>query len=210
MDRPGGLSYLACFSFSRCSRSTALRLSLILLPSSASTLTRIWSPSFNSSRTSRDAVFGDLADVQQAVGAGEDLDERAEIHQPHHLAQIGLADFGRGREVGDDLDRLVGRGFVGRSHVHGAVVFHVDLDAGLLDDPANHLAAWSNHVADLIGRNVQGVNSRRVLRHVGARLRQRLVHLVEDEQPAAARLLQRFLHDGGGHVGHLDIHLQSR
>ena len=35
------------------------------------------------------------------------------------------------------------------------------------------------------------------------------VHLVEDEQPAAARLLQRFLHDGGGDVGHLDIHLQA-
>ena len=40
------------FSFSRCSLSTALRLSLILLPSSARTLTRIWSPSFSSSRTS--------------------------------------------------------------------------------------------------------------------------------------------------------------
>ena len=74
--------------------STALRLSLILLPSSASTFTRIWSPSFSSSRTSLDAVLGDLADVQQAVGAGEDLDERAEIDQPHHLAQIGLAHFG--------------------------------------------------------------------------------------------------------------------
>ena len=46
-----------------------------------------------------DAVLGDLADVQQAVGAREDLDERAEIDDPDHLAQIGLADFGRG---GDD------------------------------------------------------------------------------------------------------------
>src|ERR1019366_5674291 len=42
----------APFSFSRCSLSTARRLSLILLPSSARHLTRIWSPSFNSSRTS--------------------------------------------------------------------------------------------------------------------------------------------------------------
>ncbi len=39
---------------------------------------------------------------------------------------------------------------------------------------------------------------------------QGLLHLVEDEQPAAARLLQRFLHDGGGDVGHLDVHLQRR
>src|SRR5689334_21786142 len=28
-----------------------------------------------------DSVFGDLADVQQAVGAGENFDEGAEIHQ---------------------------------------------------------------------------------------------------------------------------------
>src|SRR5262249_49576174 len=28
------------------------------------------------------AVFRNLADVQQAVGAGEDLDKRAEVHQP--------------------------------------------------------------------------------------------------------------------------------
>ena len=96
------------------------------------------------------AVFGDFADVQQAVGAGEDLDERAEIDQPHHFAQIGLAHFGGGREIGDDLQRLVGRASIGRSHVNGAIVLHVDLDAGLLDDAANHLAAWSDDVADLI------------------------------------------------------------
>jgi hypothetical protein len=61
-----------------------------------------------------DARFGDLADVQQAVRTGEDLDERAEIDQPNHLAQIRLADLGRGRDIGDDLQRLFRRGFVGR------------------------------------------------------------------------------------------------
>src|SRR3954452_586552 len=38
-------------SFPRCSLRIAFRLSLILLPSRARTFTRIWSPSFNSSRT---------------------------------------------------------------------------------------------------------------------------------------------------------------
>ena len=46
-----------------------------------------------------DAIFGDFADVQQAVGAGEDFDERAEIDNPHNLAKIRLADFSRRGEV---------------------------------------------------------------------------------------------------------------
>ena len=41
-----------------------------------------------------DALLGDLADVQQPVGAGKNFDEGAEVRQPHHLAEIGLADFG--------------------------------------------------------------------------------------------------------------------
>jgi hypothetical protein len=32
--------------------------------------------------------------VQQPVGAGKNFDEGAEVRQPHHLAEIGLADFG--------------------------------------------------------------------------------------------------------------------
>src|ERR1700691_2401517 len=156
------------------------------------------------------AVLGDLADVQQAVRTRENLDESAEIHQPHHFAQVGLADLGHGGNVADDLQRVIARGFVGGRYMHGAVVVHVDLHAGLLDDAANHLAAWSDDVADLIGRNVNGVNARRVLRHVGARLLDGLLHLVDDVKAAAPRLLQRFGHDGGGDVRHLDIHLQTR
>src|ERR1035441_3722689 len=107
-----------------------------------------------------DAVLGDLADVQQAVGSREDFHEGPEIHQPHHFAEIGLADFGGGSEVADDLDGLVGAGFIGAGHVNRAIVFDVDLDAGLFDDAANDFAAWSDDVANLIGRNVQRVNSR--------------------------------------------------
>src|ERR1017187_7000352 len=95
-----------------------------------------------------DAVLGDLADVQQTVGPGEDFHEGPEIHQPHHLAEIGFADFGGGGEIADDLDRLVGAGFIGAGHVNRAIVLDVDLDAGLLDDAANDFAAWSDDVED--------------------------------------------------------------
>src|SRR5579885_858332 len=40
------------------------------------------------------AVFGNLADVQEAIGAGEELDEGAELSEPHDLAQICFANLG--------------------------------------------------------------------------------------------------------------------
>src|SRR6185436_5660245 len=84
-----------------------------------------------------DAGLRDLADVQQTVRAREDLDKRAEIHQPNHLAQIRLADLGRRGEILDDLYRAVGAGFVRRRNVDRAIVLDIDFDAGLLDDPAD-------------------------------------------------------------------------
>src|SRR5665647_2500282 len=155
------------------------------------------------------AILGDLADVQQTVGSREDFHESAEIHQAHHFAEIRLADFGGGGEIADDLDRLVRAGFIGAGHVNRAIVFDVDLDAGLFDDAADDFAAWSDHVANLVGRNVQGVDPRCVLADRRPGGGQRLVHLVEDVQAALARLRQRFLHDIHGDVRHLDIHLET-
>ena len=107
------------------------------------------------------AMLGDFADVEQAFGAGNDFDECAEIRQPRDFAEIGLPYFGGCRQVADDLQSLVGRSFVVRSDIDFAGVFDVDLHASLLDDGANHFAAGPNHVANLIDRNLQGVNSRR-------------------------------------------------
>src|ERR1700736_2252538 len=39
------------------------------------------------------AMLGNFADVQQTVGAGEHLHERADLRQPHHFAEISLADL---------------------------------------------------------------------------------------------------------------------
>src|SRR5580700_5112046 len=48
-----------------------------------------------------DAMLGNFADVQQTVGAGNDLDERSEVGQARHRAQIRLTHFGRSRDVSD-------------------------------------------------------------------------------------------------------------
>src|SRR5581483_3109843 len=69
-----------------------------------------------------DAVLGDLGDVEQAVGAGEDLDEGAELGQADHLAEVGLADLGHRGEVADHLDGLGETLGVGGGDVHAAGV----------------------------------------------------------------------------------------
>ncbi len=153
-------------------------------------------------------MLGDFADVQQTVGAGNDLHEGAKLGQANDLAQISLAYFGNGREVVDHLNGFLrGRAIAG-SNVDFAGIVHVDLDAGLVDDAANHLAAGANQVADLVRRNVQGVNARSEVGDVLASAGDRLFHLVENVEPATARLLHGFVHDLGRDADDLDVHLQ--
>src|SRR5260221_702297 len=104
-------------------------------------------------------MLGDLADVQQAIGPRNDFDERAKLGDAHHFAQVRLADFGNGRQIVDHLDGFLrGRPVVGRN-VDLAGIVHVDLYAGLLDDAADHLAARSDQVTDLVYGDLQRVNT---------------------------------------------------
>src|SRR5262245_11858386 len=91
-------------------------------------------------------VIGHLRHVQEAVGAGQDLHERAEVDHPHHLAQVGLVQLGGGRQLLDDGDGLARGRLVHRGDRHAAVVLHVDLAAGALDDGADHLPAGADEV----------------------------------------------------------------
>jgi hypothetical protein len=72
--------------------------------------------------------------------------------------------------------------------LHGAVVGDVDLGAGLLHDLADHLAAGADHLADLVDRDVEHLDARRVLAELVAVLVERLRHLAQDVQAAILRL----------------------
>ncbi len=50
-----------------------------------------------------DSVFGNFADVQQAIQAGQNLDERAEIGEAADLAKISLTHLGRSGQIADNL-----------------------------------------------------------------------------------------------------------
>src|SRR5436190_23305821 len=83
----------------------------------------------------------DLGDVQQAVLAGQQRDERTERGRLHHGPEETLAHLGNVR-VGDRIDRgargLGGRA-VGGTDVDRAVVLDGDLGAGVLLDGVDHL-----------------------------------------------------------------------
>src|SRR5579862_5032486 len=93
-------------------------------------------------------MFGNFADVQQAVGAGEDFDKRAEIRQANDFAEVGLADFGFRQQIANHLKSLVGGRFIGRGDFDATVILNVNLYAGLFDDAANDLSAGSDQLTD--------------------------------------------------------------
>ena len=97
---------------------------------------------------------------------------------------------------------------IGRRHLHRAVVFDVDLGAGLFHDLADHLTASADHFANLVDRNVEHLDARSMLAKLGASRGERLGHFAENVQAAILGLAQRGLHDLFGDAGDLDVHLQ--
>src|SRR5439155_21464037 len=157
-----------------------------------------------------DPVPGQLGDVQQAFHAGQDLDEGPEIDDARDLAGVDLPQFRLGGDFLDDLDRLLRRVLVHGGDVDPTVVLHVDLAAGPLDDRADHLAARSDHLADLVLVDANGEDARREARDAGARAGQGAVHDVQDVEPAFPRLRQGLVHDRLADPLDLDVHLQGR
>src|SRR5665213_2982448 len=150
----------------------------------------------------------DLGDVEQAVGAGEDLDECAELSQTNHLAEISFADLGHGGDVANHLDGAGQTVGVARSNVDATGVVHIDLDASGLDDAADDLAARSDEIANLVGRNLDGVNAGSELRLLFLGAGDGSVHGVEEVQTVLASLLKRLAHDLGSDAHDLDVHLE--
>ena len=121
--------------------------------STSTTRTEISSPLLSTSSTVADPLAGrDVGDVQQAVRALGELDERAER---------GRLDDLRGRELVADRDLLghrpdaVDQGVALRAGLrvdeHVAVVVDVDLRVELVAQAADRLAALADQQADLVG-----------------------------------------------------------
>src|ERR1019366_5954228 len=154
------------------------------------------------------AARGELRDVEQSVHAGQDLNEAPVRLDAHDGAEILGPDLRHGRDLADRLDALLGGPEVARGHRDGAVVLHVDLAGVLLLERADRLAAGADDVADLLFGHGDRQKARRERRELGARGLQRLLHLVEDEEAAVARLFERLLEDLRRDAADLDVHLE--
>src|SRR5579859_6275851 len=153
--------------------------------------------------------LADLRDVQQAVLAGQQADERAEGRGLDHGAQEPLADLGHVR-VGDGVDRgpgRLGRGAVGGADVDRAVVFDGDLGAGVVLDRVDHLALGPDDLADLVHRDLDRDDPRRVRGHL-AGLADRAAHDLENGHPGRAGLLERRGQHRGRDAVELGVQLQ--
>src|SRR5215475_9102488 len=93
------------------------------------------------------AFRGKLRDVHQAIRAGQDLNEGAELDDLAHRAFVNLADLRLGSDTLDHLDRFPRRFLVRRSDGHAAIVLHVHFDAGRFDDAADHLATRTDDLS---------------------------------------------------------------
>src|SRR5688572_24106387 len=133
-----------------------------------------------------------VGDVQQAVRALGELDERAE--------RGGLDDLRRGELVADlhllghrpdAVDEGVALGAGLRVDEHVALVVDVDLRVELVAEAADGLAALADEQADLVGVDLDRRDARGEAGELAARGLDRLGHLAEDVHPALARLRQR-------------------
>ena len=184
----GAPAYPFCAAFSR---SASLRREADLAgPVDLQDLHQDFFPFLELVGNIRHPVLGDLGDVHEAVRPGENLDERPEVHDLPHLAEVDLPDLRVGDDAGNDLHRLPRRGLVHRSDVDETGILHVDLGARLLDDPADHLPAGADDVPDLVRPDLHREDPRGVDRQVRPGLGDGLRHLPQDVDAALPRLLQ--------------------
>src|SRR5277367_1806779 len=154
-------------------------------------------------------MFGDFADVQEAVGAGEKFNEGAELREANNFAEVGFADFGGGGDVANHLQGRIAASAAGREDVNRAVFENVDFDSGGFDDGLDLLAARTDEVADFVLRDLQLEEARSVSGNLRSRFAERLFHGVEDLQASFFRLGQGFTHHLDADAEDLDVHLQG-
>lgn len=141
-----------------------------------------------------DAEVGEFADMDEAVLAGQELDERAKVFDGNNFAAINLADFGFGGHADDCIAGDLHAFFRDGEDVHCAIVLDIDLAAGFFDEFLDVLAAGADERADLLGVDLDGLDARRVLAQFLARSTQGLGHFGQNVHASDARFLDGISH----------------
>ena len=124
--------------------------------------------------------------VAHAVGSGDEFDEATEVLDRDDLAVVDRAKLDLRTERLDFGTRLGGLLAVGACDEHGSILFDVDLGARALLDATDHLAAWSDQLADLLGVDLDGDDARCELGDVAAWFSDDSFHLPDDVDASLA------------------------
>src|SRR5262249_52908747 len=134
-------------------------------------------------------------DVDQAVLAGQDLDEGAEVLDRRDAALVDLADLDPFSHGLDAVPGRLGAGGIGAGEGDDPAILDVDLGAGLLLEAADRLAARADDQADLVGIDLDLDQPGGVGRDLRPRPLDRPEHRPEDLQAGLAGLLERLADD---------------
>ena len=148
------------------------------------------------------AALGDAGDVQQAVLAGQQVDEGAEgwmetTRPVYSSPGSGTLMMSLMRSTAWSTDSPV------PADKDGAVLLDVDRGTGLVLDAADDLTTRTDNVADLVGRNLDGDDARSGAARGVARLGDHIEHLLQDEGATLLGLLQGAGQDVEGKTGGL-------
>ena len=147
--------------------------------------------------------------MAQPLHTWNDLDEGAEGGRVLDRALVDPPDLGF---LDDRFDHLTCAcsGLTGdRRDLHETAVIDIDLGPGFFLNGTDGFSFGPNDVADLRGIDLDAHDPGGVLRKVAPRLRECLIHVVEDVHPTLMRLLERGLQDVVCQPLDLDVHLDG-
>ncbi len=96
-------------------------------------------------------LIRDLRNVQQAVFAWKDRNERTKINDARNLTCVHSTHLSFSRDRHDHFNRRIARRLVLTKDFYSAVIIDVDRRARLFCDLSNGCTALTNDVADLVG-----------------------------------------------------------
>ena len=148
--------------------------------------------------------------MQQAVLTGRELDEGAKVLDANDFALVDFAHFGFFDDAKDGSFRGSACSALDCGNMDRAVFLNFDGSARLVLDAADDLAARADDVANLVDRDVDGLDARRERRELRARFGDLLEHRVQDVRTAVVGLLERTGQNLDGQALGLVVHLQGR
>ena len=132
-----------------------------------------------------------FGNVHQAVGAREDFDESAELHDLADGAVVELTNFSFLDQVADHLDRQLGSFAVSGSDVDGAVVLDINSTTSCLDNATDVLAASADNGANLVSFDPDAGDTWCILGQFRTMRINTLGHFAEDVRAALTRQISK-------------------